>query len=313
MKKYAFLFPGQGAQYVGMGKDFYEQEKAARDVFNMAEDYLQSSFLKTVFEGTQEELALTKNSQVAIYVMSFALLSVLFEKIPNCIPSFVAGLSLGEYTALAASKKISFIEGLEIVTKRGAFMQEACEVSKGSLRVVLGLEVEVAKQILLNTQEVWIANLNCPGQIVIAGTVEGLEKVTPELKLAGAKRVLPLDVSGAFHSPLMRSAQIELQPFLDKMHLIESSVQLVMNTVGEVVNESSQIRQNLINQVTHSVYWQKGIESLENIGIDCYLEIGCGKTLQGMNKKIGVKAETINLEKISDLKGVVDRIEEDFR
>ena len=303
--KVAFLFPGQGSQYVGMGYDFYEKFPSAKEIFAKADEILECSFSKLIFEGPKEELTQTKNSQPAIYIVSWVIYQVLSQVCPSLTPYLCAGLSLGEYTALAATGRVSFEEGLRLVAKRAALMQEACVLSPGSMQVVLGMEESAIEAVLSKLPSVAasIANLNCPGQVVIAGTHEGLEVASGALKLAGAKRVLPLDVSGAFHSALMQSARDGLSPFLMNVTLKESPVLFVMNTPGDFVQDSSSIRANLISQVTEPVRWQAGIEAMVQEGVTHFIEIGCGKTLQGMNKRIGIKVPTYSLEKIEDLDG----------
>jgi len=301
MKRCIFLFPGQGAQYVGMGKDFYDTYSAAKRVFNDAEAILGYSLSKIIFEGPAEKLMETKYSQVGIFVVSMALHAVLKEKCPFLIPSACAGLSLGEYSALCASCKIDFKSCLELVKLRGEAMQEACEKHPGSLRVVLGLDSEEVKEAVRGLQEVWIANLNCPNQVVIAGTYEGLNEAEPLLKAKGAKRVLPLDVSGAFHSGLMLEAQEKLKEKIQTTALQASPIGLVMNVCGKKVDSTDEMRRYLIDQVVSPTLWEKSIRFLEEQGVDIYIEIGCGKTLGGMNKKIGVGAATISLEKLEDL------------
>ena len=310
-QKIAYIFPGQGAQYVGMGKDFYEFNKEVKAVFNRADDVLGKGFTSLIFEGPMDKLTQTQYSQPAIYVVSFAIFTALQHRYPQVKPYVCAGLSLGEYTALAASGKIPFEEGLELVAKRGELMQNACEIAPGSMRVVLGMqEADIAKALFSMEKEVCIANLNCPGQVVIAGTKEGLDKAAEALKAAGAKRVLPLEVSGAFHSFLMQSARDGLTPYLQKAHLQESNVKFVMNTPGDFVSEISQIRSNLMAQVTEPVYWQKGIEAMVGSGVTHFLEMGPGKTLQGMNKRIGVSLPTYSIEKLEELEKL--HLEEGF-
>jgi len=295
--KRAFVFPGQGAQYVGMGKDFFP---LAKEVFQEADDVLSQGLSRLIFEGLENELTKTKNSQTAIFVVSMAMLHVLQKQLPDVVPSVVAGLSLGEYTALCASGRLSFKETLLLVQKRAQFMNEACEKVPGTMAVVLGLDEKTVQGAVHNIPEVWVANYNCPGQIVISGTEAGVNAGTESLKAAGAKRVLPLQVHGAFHSGLMQSAQDALAPFIQKANFRDSTVELVMNVPGNFV-VSDDIRKNLISQVTNSVRWEQGIRAIETKGIDLYLEIGPGKTLSGMNKKIGCKAPTLSLEKLSDL------------
>ncbi len=305
----AFLFPGQGAQYVGMGKDFYENFAIAKQVFETSDDLLGWSFSRLIFEGPKEDLTQTKNSQLAIYIVSWAIHQVLRQEYPDLIPYVCAGLSLGEYTALAATGKISFTEGLRLVDQRAKLMQEACEISPGSLRVVLGMEPEEIQSVLnILPPEAYacIANVNCPGQVVIAGTVYGLDLASEELKKKGGKRILPLEVSGAFHSRLMLSAEQGLAPYIKESILRETQIRLVMNTPGEFVDDLSSIRSNLIEQVTHPVYWQRGIKMMEKEGVACFIEMGCGKTLQGMNKRIGVQSSTYSVEKIEEIGGLAN-------
>lgn len=298
MNKVVFIFPGQGAQYVGMTKDFYDAFPIARTTVEEASDLLGRDFTKLLFEGPQSELALTKNSQPAIFVVSIAILRCLQQQFPGLHPWACAGLSLGEYTALYASGRLSFSEGLAIVAARGQAMQDACSEEEGSMRVVLGLDPASVQAHL--PPEVWIANLNCPGQVVIAGRAAALVQAEEVLKAQGAKRVLPLDVSGAFHTPLMHSAQEKLLPLLRSVFLQDSSVALVMNVPGEVVSDISAIRENLILQVASPTQWEKSIRTLDEQGGSLFIEIGPGRTLSGMNKKIGIKGPTLNIEKTTD-------------
>ena len=297
MNKIAFIFPGQGAQYVGMAQDFYEAYPIARQTFEEASKILSFDFTRLILEGPESELVQTKNSQPAIFIVSVALLRVMEQVYPGLKPSICAGLSLGEYTALYASGRISFSDALKIVAARGKAMQEACEEQQSTMRVVLGLDPQIVAAHL--PQNVWIANLNCPGQVVIAGTTDAMKEAEEKLKAQGAKRVLPLEVSGAFHTPLMRSAQEKLKSSLLSVPLHESKIKLVMNVPGDFVDSISQIREHLIAQVASPTQWEKGIRCLEDV--DLFLEIGPGKTLTGMNKKIGVKGQTLNIEKTTDL------------
>lgn len=301
-KKFAFLFPGQGAQYPGMGKDFYDTFSVARDTFEEADQLLGAPFSQLIFEGPAAELTLTKNSQIAIYINSMAILRTLQEQFPDLKPTVCAGLSLGEYSAIAASGRLSFEDCLFLVKARAEYMHAECEQNAGSMSVVLGLEPEVVEQVLVELkQPVWVANLNCPGQVVIAGTKEALVLAAEALKAKGAKRTLPLEVSGAFHSGLMRQAQEKLALKISEVDFKDSSIELVMNVPGHYVTKLADIRHNLIQQVASPVRWEKGIRAMMQNGIESYQEIGCGKTLQGMNKRIGVSEPTFSLEKISDL------------
>jgi [acyl-carrier-protein] S-malonyltransferase len=310
-KKMAFLFPGQGAQYVGMMKDFYDVFSVARETFEEADDLLNQSLSKLIFEGPAPELTLTKNSQVAIYVSSMAIWRTLTKEAPHLKPAVTAGLSLGEYTALTAAGWISFAECLSLVQARALYMNEACERTKGVMSVVLGLEeaqVEAVVSPLTATHQVWVANLNCPGQVVIAGTPEGVQFASEKLKEAGAKRVLPLDVSGAFHSGLMHYAQEKLQQPIQKAVFTQSLIPVVMNVPGEFVSDIQQIRKYLFDQVASPVRWEKGIRAMDQQGVTYYVEMGPGKTLAGMNKRIGITHPTLSIEKVADLEVTIESL-----
>ncbi|QVL57188.1 MAG: ACP S-malonyltransferase [Simkaniaceae bacterium] len=302
-KKVAFIFPGQGAQYVGMGKDFYEAFSIVQETFEEANDQLGFNLSKLVFEGPTDELTLTKNSQIAIYVMSVALWRALKQELPEIEPSVVAGLSLGEYTALTASGRLSFKEGIDLVRARGEYMYEAGIKSPGTMAVALGMKPEEVSAVVDPIEGVWVANLNCPGQVVISGTIQGIEKAGALLKEKGAKRVLPLDVSGAFHSGLMEEAKERLKAKIDEVTLNKSAIDLVMNVPGNFVSEGD-ISGNMINQVVAPVYWEKGVRQMEEKGVELFIEIGPGKTLSGMNRKIGVQGKTLTIEKIEDLEAL---------
>lgn len=307
MTQYAFLFPGQGAQYVGMGKDFYNEFLQAREVFEEADDILQQNLSHRIFSGSEEELKATKNSQPAIFVTSYAILQTLRSLFPHIIPAACAGLSLGEYTALVAASYLSFDKALPIVQCRGRFMHDACEKTKGTMAVVLGLDdekVESLVKALHMPNDIWTANFNCPGQVVISGTIEGVAIATQALLKAGAKKVMPLQVHGAFHSNLMKEAQDALTPYLRNAPLQAGTCPIVMNVSGEFAKSLDDVQQLLIQQVTSPVRWSKGIRTMDASGITHFIEIGCGKTLAGMNKRIGIQACTINIEKVEDLKNV---------
>jgi [acyl-carrier-protein] S-malonyltransferase len=299
MNKIAFIFPGQGAQYVGMAKEFYDAYSVVRETFQEASQILGFDFTRLILEGPEDELMQTKNSQPAIFVASVAILRAVQEKYPSLQPSVCAGLSLGEYTALYASGRLSFAECLKIVAARGKFMQEACLEEAGTMRVVLGMEPSGVQSHL--PEGVWIANLNCPRQVVIAGKTSEMPKAEEALKAAGAKRVLPLDVSGAFHTPLMHSAQEKLKSYLLSAALQDSPIQFVMNVPGTFASNLDEIRSNLIAQVASPTQWEEGVRLLDQEGVELFIEMGPGKTLTGMNKKIGVKGQSWNIEKIADL------------
>lgn len=305
MKKTAFLFPGQGAQYPGMGKDFFEGYSVARQIFEKADDILGKKFSRLIFEGPELELTETKNSQLAIYIVSYAILQVLSDLFPPLKPFVCAGLSLGEYTALTGAGYISFEEGVSLVRCRGAFMNEACMHHKGAMAVVLGLEADQVEALVKEAalpDDLWAANFNCPNQVVLSGTSKGIEAGSFLAKERGAKRVLPLQVHGAFHSGLMRSAEEKLREPLQEISLRSSSVGLVMNVTGTLVQDSNEIKKNLLCQVTSPVRWEQGMREMERLGVDFYMEMGPGKTLAGFHKRIGIQAPMMSVETVEDLK-----------
>lgn len=304
MKQTACLFPGQGSQFPGMGRSFYENSQEAKEIFEQADDLLQTSFSKIIFEGPKEVLTETKNSQLAIFITSIAIFQALKKLFPSWQPHITSGLSLGEYSALVAAEKVSFEEALFLVKDRGTFMNEACFQKPGTMAAVLGLSADAVDETIASLQlpnEIWVANYNCPGQIVISGTVTGVEKAVEALKARGAKRAMPLQVFGAFHSGLMQSAAEKLSNSLQRVTFKESPTEIVLNVPGDFVDKTSLIPKYLQEQVTHSVRWQQGIEAMEAKGVALYLEIGCGKVLTGLNKKIGVKGQTLYIESMSDL------------
>jgi len=301
MSKTAFLFPGQGAQYVEMGKDFYNAFAIAKETFQEASDLLSRNLTDLIFkEG--EALSETKNSQIAIFVVSSAILRVVRLEFPDLAAVSCAGLSLGEYTALCAAEKVAFADAVRMVSLRGQYMQEACQNARGAMRVVLGLGVEEVRAHL--PADMWIANLNCPGQVVIAGLESAMPACEEALKAQGARRILPLDVSGAFHTPLMQPAQEKLTPYLEQLKLHMGTADIVMNVTGAVAHSEEEIRKNLIAQVVSTTEWEKGIRTIEKQKPSLYIEMGPGKTLAGMNKKIGVQAPTLSIEKVVDLEAL---------
>ena len=302
-KKIAFLFPGQGAQTVGMGKDFWVQYSCARAVFEEGDDILGRSLSKIIFEGPSEVLTETRNSQTGIYLTSMALLKVIQEQFPEITPSVCSGLSLGEYTALTASGHLPFETCLPLVQFRGESMNAACEATQGTMAALFGLSAEdvetMVKELNLPT-DLWVANFNCPGQTVISGTLKGIETGIDAAKKRGAKRAIPLKVHGAFHSGLMRLAEEKLSRKLSEIEILKSPVQLIMNVCGDFVEDPEQIRANLVKQVTSPVRWEQGIRKMEP-SVDLYIEIGCGRTLAGMNKQIGIAVPTISINSLEDL------------
>lgn len=313
-KKIAFLFPGQGAQYPCMGKDFYEGYPVARACFEEADELLGRKLSDIVFQGPETLLTETRNSQLGIYASSLAILRTLKQLFPELEPAVCAGLSLGEYTALTASGKLFFKEGLALVDKRAQFMNDACEATKGTMAVVLGLDAAEVEQVVAEVNlpnDLWAANFNCPGQVVISGTLKGIEAGTNAAKAKGAKRVLPLQVHGAFHSGLMREAGERLAPFIDEAQLGDTPCAVIMNVTGAQATDLNAIRSNMKRQVTHAVRWEQSVRSMNDQYVDLYIEIGCGKALAGFNKRIGVSAPTISVEKVSDLAALESLLKEE--
>lgn len=298
----AFIFPGQGAQYIGMAKDFVEQFAIAKQTFEEASDLLKKSFYDLLFYGSPDELTETKNSQVAIYVSSIAIMRVLQDYFP-IIPKVCAGLSLGEYTALTSANILEFHAGLRLVNMRASLMQTATIQSPGIMSAVIGLDENEIQQSILAIElqnMVWIANINDPKQIVISGTREGIHSLSEFLKREKGKRVIPLNTSGAFHSELMRSAASGLKESLKNTEFLHSSIPIAMNYTGKVTNSLEEIRINLYNQLTGTVRWYDCIQSIEQLEIDQYIEIGPGKILTNINRRIGIKTPTVSVENVSD-------------
>ena len=285
-----------------MGKEFASTFSIAKETFEEADDLLGEHLSQIVFEGPEPLLTQTKYSQLGIFVTSVAILRTIEEQMPDLRPSICSGLSLGEYTALFASGRLGFKETLFLVRERASLMNSACEKTSGTMAAVLGLDASQIDSSLKGCPEVWVANYNCPGQTVISGTLAGVENGTQILKAHGAKRVIPLTVHGAFHSGLMQSAQDGLAPYIAKAPIEASDISFVMNVPGRSVSSAEEIRRFLTEQVTHSIRWQQGIESMT--GVTLFLEIGCGKTLAGLNKKIGVAASTYSIDRAIDLEQI---------
>lgn len=302
-KKIALLFPGQGAQYIGMGADFVENFSAARLTFEEADEILKRKLSSLILKGTEADLTLTRNSQTGIYVASMAMFRVVKELF-SIQPYVCAGLSLGEYSALTASEKSSFIQTLPLIQTRANAMDEACEKTAGGMAAIIGLNGDIVENIVKDLHlphDLWVANFNCPGQVVISGTLKGLEAGAAAVKAAGAKKVVMLQVQGAFHSGLMQHAKVKLEKPISELQLSQGSSKLVMNVVGDFVEEEQGIRKNLIEQVTHSVRWEQGVKAMDREDVDLFIEFGPGQSLSAMNKRIGVKAPTISVDTVKDL------------
>jgi len=306
-KRIAFVFPGQGAQYVGMGKDIYENFSQVRELFEKAEDILGFNLRDLCFEGPMDKLKLTSFSQPAIFVVSLATLEALKISLPEISPEATAGLSLGEYTALVASEAISFEDGVNLVYKRGRFMEEASQINPGGMVSLLGLDYQTVEEICQETG-VEIANLNCPGQIVISGKKDALEKAVNLAKEKKVKRAVYLEVSGPFHSSLMSPASEKLLRELNKIEIKPPRIPVVSNVTASFENNPEEIRGNLVKQINHTTRWEDSIRFLASSGITTFLEIGPGKVLSGLIRRIDDSLEVYNIETTQDMKLFPERI-----
>ena len=281
MKK-AFVFPGQGAQFVGMGKDLYENSPEAKELFEKANEILGFRITDLMFNGTDEDLKQTKVTQPAIFLHSVILAKSLKEK-----PDMVAGHSLGEFSALVANGTLSFEDGLRLVHARALAMQKACEANPSTMAAILGLPDETVENILAEIDDVVVpANYNCPGQIVISGSVPGIEKACELMKAAGAKRALPLKVGGAFHSPLMDPAKIELEAAIKATEIHTPKCPVYQNVDALPHTDPAEIKKNLVAQLTASVRWTQSVKNMVADGATDFTECGPGAVLQGLIKKI---------------------------
>ncbi len=284
----AIVFPGQGAQFPGMGKSLYEENPTAKALFEKANEQLGFRITDILFEGTEEELKQTKVTQPAIFLHSV----ILAKTTPDFAPDMVAGHSLGEFSALVANGVLSFEDGLSLVFQRALAMQEACEINPSSMAAILGLEDQIVEQICSSiTEEIVVAaNYNCPGQLVISGSTKGIEIACELLKAAGAKRALPLPVGGAFHSPLMEPAREKLQKAIEETQFNTPICPIYQNVSTTAVTDVAEIKANLIAQLTAPVKWTQSVQQMVVDGAAEFIECGPGKVLQGLVKKIHPEA-----------------------
>lgn len=312
MNKLAFVFPGQGAQAVGMGREFYDHYEVAKKLFEEADEALGYSITKLCFEGPEEELKLTANTQPAILTVSVIAQELLKEN--GVAPDIVGGHSLGEYSALVAAGVLSFSDAVVLVHKRGQYMQEAVPVGQGGMAAIIGLDNEVigkaCEEASKEAGAVQPVNFNCPGQTVIAGTTEGVKAAVEKLSAAGAKKAVVLPVSAPFHSTLMKPAAEKLAAELDKVTLSDAKIPVVANYTGKLEQDAAEIKQNLVAQADHPVQWIQCVETMKAFGADTYVEAGPGRTLCGLNRRIDRKLKSLHVENIETLKKVLDSFKE---
>ncbi len=293
MKK-AYVFPGQGSQFPGMGKDLYENNSEAKQLFENANDILGFRITDTLFSGTEEELKQTRITQPAIFLHSVAIASTL----SHFKPDMVAGHSLGEFSALVANKTLKFEDALVLVYKRALAMQHACEKNPGTMAAILNLSDEVVAEICHEVSRsghiVVPANYNCPGQLVISGSIEGVTIACEKLKAAGAKRALLLPVGGAFHSPLMEPARVELEKAINATTFHTPVCPVYQNVNAIAISDPADIKNNLVAQLTAPVKWTQSVQEMVTDGATQFIEVGPGKVLQGLVKKINASAEAMS-------------------
>ncbi len=290
----AYIFPGQGAQFVGMGLDLYEKYPLAQELFEKANEILGFHITDIMFEGTAEDLKQTKVTQPAIFLHSVILGKILGDGFrPDC----VAGHSLGEFSALVANGVLNFEDGLKLVSQRAMAMQKACELHPSTMAAVLGLEDDVVERICEETPGIVVAaNYNCPGQLVISGEVEAITTACEKMKEAGARRALILPVGGAFHSPLMEPAREELASAIENTVFEKPACAIYQNVIAVAVSDSNEIKKNLISQLTAPVKWTQSVRNMVKDGADRFIEVGPGKVLQGLVKKIAPEVEVRSAE-----------------
>ncbi|WP_138372562.1 MULTISPECIES: ACP S-malonyltransferase [Oscillospiraceae] len=305
MSKIAFIYPGQGAQKAGMGKDFYENSESARAVFDRASEILDLDMKELCFEEN-DRLDLTEYTQAALVTTCLAMTKVVSEH--GIRPDVTAGLSLGEYCAIAVAGGMSEEDAIRTVRKRGILMQNTVPAGEGAMAAVLGMEASAIEEVIEDIEGVTIANYNCPGQIVITGVTAGVEDASEKLKAAGAKRVVMLNVSGPFHSPLLKSAGEELLKELENVEIHKLEIPYVTNVTAEYIQNEEEIKGLLGQQVSSSVRWEQSIRKMIEEGVDTFVEIGPGKTLAGFMRKISRDVAMYNIGTWEDVEKVAEAL-----
>lgn len=307
MTKVAWVFPGQGSQWVGMGRDLYDNFDSARAVLDQADDALGFPLSRLCFDGPEDELRQTINAQPALVAASLACLqaarAISSHSLPT--PHFTAGHSLGEYTALAAAGVFDFTTAVRLARERGRLMHEAGQARPGSMAAIIGLDETLLAEVCQQT-DTCLANINCPGQIVISGAVENIAQAMEMAKARGASRVIPLQVSGAFHTPLMQPAVDGMSEIMSSLSFQEPSIAVIGNTTAEPLATAESVRAELLNQLCNPVQWQRSIEYMMNKGVSTFIEIGPGKVLTGLIKRINKEANTINIGDLEAVKALTN-------
>ncbi|MCM3365711.1 ACP S-malonyltransferase [Bacillus safensis] len=313
MTKIAFLFPGQGSQKIGMGKDLFDQEAVSKAVFEEADNTLGFDLSSMIFEGDAEELTLTFNAQPALLTTSIAILKKFEES--GIKADYAAGHSLGEYTALVAAGALSFKDAVYAVRKRGELMNEVVPAGEGAMAAILGLDKaaleEVTKEVTESGHLVELANLNCPGQIVISGTAKGVELASEKAKEKGAKRAIALEVSGPFHSALMKPAAEKFTDVLSKLDIADAKTPVISNVTADIVTSRDEIETKLIEQLYSPVRFEESVERLIDLGVTTFIEIGPGKVLSGLVKKVNRRLTTISVSDQETIEAAIQTLKGD--
>lgn len=296
MKKVAFMFPGQGSQTVGMGKEIHDAYESVQNLYTKANEVLGKDIRSLMFEGPSENLTETENAQPALLLSSIALQNLLEQE--GIQPSMVVGHSLGEYSALVAAKAMTLEEALPLVSTRGRLMEQAFPKGQGTMAAVLGLSVEAIQEVVDSITEeiVDVANINCPGQIVISGSVAGIDEASNKLKEKGAKRVIPLNVSGPFHSRLMEAANKDFATYLNQVDIKDAEIPVYANVTANPVNDQNEIKELLLKQLYSPVRFEESIRNMMQTDVEAFVEVGTGKVLSGLVKKIDRKATIFTVQ-----------------